>query len=129
MSPLSSPAVAAALAVASFQVTLWITPESFVQVTTVPTATARSVGVTLSAPMRKALPEHSPPPPPTAILSRHSGDIPRAWREELVRQLRTRVGVIRSRPDAFPLRLETRLAHDPRSEERRIPLVRRRVDK
>src|SRR5258706_15690793 len=64
MSPLSSPAVAAALAVASFQVTLWITPESFVQVTTVPTATVRVVGVNVVEPMQKVFAGQLPPPPP-----------------------------------------------------------------
>src|ERR1700692_2768846 len=64
MSPVPSPAAAAALPVALFQTTLCPTPEAFCHVTVEPTATVREVGLKALAVMQTVPAGQVPPPPP-----------------------------------------------------------------
>src|SRR5688572_14011091 len=47
---------------------------------------------------------------PIRIRGRHSCDVPRPWREELVREILPHLRLFRGRPYTFSLRLEARFA-------------------
>src|SRR4029077_12974400 len=64
MSPVSSPANAAALPAASSQTTLCPTPEEFCHPTVAPTAAVSVVGVKVLAVMQNVAAGQVPPPPP-----------------------------------------------------------------
>src|SRR2546423_8304202 len=82
ISPVPSPAPAAALPAASSQNTLWPTPESFFQVTIVPAVTVLVVGVNTLEPMQNVFagqvggggggggrPAELPPPPHEVVAA------------------------------------------------------------
>ena len=71
MSPVPSPASAAALAVASFQTTLCMTPEAFCHVTVEPFVNVRVVGVKVVEVMQNVPAGHTPPVVPMMLLPPH----------------------------------------------------------
>lgn len=71
MSPVPSPAPAAVLAVASFQIMLCVTPEPFCHVTVEPTATVRVVGAKVVDVMQNVPAGHTPPAVPMMPLPPH----------------------------------------------------------